>query len=752
MFALLMFQALERAESSRQRVGVALAQTGGAGVDVAEVRTDSAAEEGGLRVGDRVVRIGTEEIRRLADWDRVANTFERGVPVPFEVEREGARLRFSIAPGEPAGWPEFIFVVITVMAYWALVLLVLVQSSDHLRGRLLLAFSVAVALELAMPTGGSGPFLLTAVLVSLFYLITGLQIGLELHLASLIPGRPDWLQRRRWVVPCYYVTGLGPAAFATFALMTEDVLGRRMLPWSSLEVERALLGYGLPIWAVALAVLLASQAWRSPEPVGRRQAAVVLAGMTPWLIFVLATAPWIRSGEILGRWQTLEPLVLLFYPVAVFVAIFKFHLLDLELAVRRDLVYNLVTGILLLLFYASIGAGGALVSRGVGEAGSVWVISGATLLLGLLFGPLRRALHHMIERRFFPEREALRQRLIDLAADLPAEGKLPRMGERLVSGLGEIFDARSATLTIADPASHLLTTLSSRGVPGSGLWPLLTLQDPAVVAVEKARRALPIDQLAPLSEPFAHFAENVRAELAIPLLSRDRLVGLLLLGERPVGAFTAEQVELLSLLSHQVASVLENARLFESATYESLTGMLRREAILSKLDEEFDRALRYGRPLTIGLADLDHFKGINDRFGHLAGDGLLRLLARSIQDELRHTDAVGRYGGEEFLLVLPETDLPGAAAVAEKLLKAVRETTLPAKEGEARVTVSIGLASLADLAPLGNSQGGAASPIAEDLIAAADESLYAAKEEGRDRVYPDVAGPSTLPRSATIRA
>ena len=157
------------------------------------------------------------------------------------------------------------------------------------------------------------------------------------------------------------------------------------------------------------------------------------------------------------------------------------------------------------------------------------------------------------------------------------------------------------------------------------------------------------------------------------------------------------------------------------------------EDIFEQLDRELERALRYGRPLTIAMADLDHFKNVNDRHGHLAGDSLLRRMSQILAGGLRSTDWIGRYGGEEFLLVLPETGMEGAAAVAEKIRDRVQGTLVPLDDGTpVHVTVSIGLASLDEAAH-------PSKVTARDLIAAADRSLYAAKNAGRNRVFPRVA-------------
>ena len=221
----------------------------------------------------------------------------------------------------------------------------------------------------------------------------------------------------------------------------------------------------------------------------------------------------------------------------------------------------------------------------------------------------------------------------------------------------------------------------------------------------------------------------------MPLLSQERLIGLLILGRKEGSrAYPAEELDLLNLLAHHVATVFENARLFESATYEGLTGLLRREAILEQLDRELERALRYGRPLTVAMADLDHFKAINDRHGHLAGDSLLRRMAQVIAGGLRGTDWIGRYGGEEFLLVLPETGMEGAAAVAEKIRDAVQGTPVPLDDGTPVARDGLDRPRLP-----GRGAAGRGRSLGRDLIAAADRSLYEAKHAGRNRVFPRVA-------------
>lgn len=737
---LLSFRAFEAFRSGDRRIGIRTEQ-GPEGIVAQEVGPGSPAERGAMRAGDEILEVGGRRIRTLADYQWEASRFRRGEPVDLLVRREGELRTLSVAPGVRPSWntwTTFGIDALTAFCFLGIALLALFQGAGDLRARLLVGFSLAVAVELALPPAGSvGSLWLRPLYLAAYYVLTGLQMGLELHLASLIPERPAWLRARRWVVPLYYVTGLGLGTMTCASYLSEEVLGRRIFPWSADALGGFMQDFGLVGWAVAVSLLLAAQALRSSEAAGRHQAGLVLAGTFPWFLFLLASSTLTRLGWEPPVWAgALESLVLLCYPLALFAAIYRYQLFDIELVVRRSLIYGALTGTVLLLFYATLGAGGFLFSRLVeGGERSVWVVSTSTLLLGLLVSPLRRALQRLIDRRFFPERHALRQRLVGLAGELPALARLPRMGQHLVARLTGIFRARSATLLIADPETGLLSLLATTRERDEDTL-FLPLDDPAVELLRKAPRPLPAAQLAARSPAFAQRIPGFDpAGLAVPLLSHERLIGILLIGSKEgKRAYSAEALDLLNLLAHHVATVFENARLFASATYEGLTGLLRREAILEQLDKELERAVRYHRPLTIAMADLDYFKEVNDRYGHLAGDSLLRRIAQVVAGSLRSTDWIGRYGGEEFLLVLPETDIEHAGSVAEKVRTLVQRTRVPLEDGSSvRVTLSIGLATLDDL------RGTREKITARDLIAAADQALYEAKHGGRNRVHPLVA-------------
>ena len=156
-----------------------------------------------------------------------------------------------------------------------------------------------------------------------------------------------------------------------------------------------------------------------------------------------------------------------------------------------------------------------------------------------------------------------------------------------------------------------------------------------------------------------------------------------------------------------------------------LTGVNNRRYLYELAEHEFEIATRYRQPLSAMMFDLDYFKKINDTFGHAVGDEILQRVTQAACAELRSADVIGRYGGEEFVIMLPMTNAQQAYSLAERIRKRVAEIRVPTEKGEAAVTLSIGIVAIIP---------GAQNGSVENLIRRADEVMYAAKQAGRNRV------------------
>jgi diguanylate cyclase (GGDEF)-like protein len=190
-------------------------------------------------------------------------------------------------------------------------------------------------------------------------------------------------------------------------------------------------------------------------------------------------------------------------------------------------------------------------------------------------------------------------------------------------------------------------------------------------------------------------------------------------------------------LQEELVAARESMR--EAATRDSLTGLLNRAEIFSMLERELERARRERKPLSVILSDIDHFKKVNDSHGHLFGDETLREIARRLQLKLRAYDGVGRYGGEEFLLVLPACDLSGAIQRANDLRETIAATPVVSSGIEKPITMSMGVAvseciGVKELEP---------------LVSRADAALYVAKDKGRNRVEHVASYPRSIDPSRT---
>jgi diguanylate cyclase (GGDEF)-like protein len=212
----------------------------------------------------------------------------------------------------------------------------------------------------------------------------------------------------------------------------------------------------------------------------------------------------------------------------------------------------------------------------------------------------------------------------------------------------------------------------------------------------------------------------------VPLKAGPTALGALVLGSRQKGAFSREVVLQLEVVAMQAGQSIERARLFDRterlATTDGLTGLQNHRTFQERLDAQLAQAQRYGKRTSLILCDVDHFKSVNDTYGHPVGDQVLRGIARTLQKEARTTDVVARYGGEEFAIIMPETDTAGAMVIAERIRERVAGVLFDTPQGPLKVTISLGVATFPD-----------DGKTKAELVERSDGCLYHAKRHGRNR-------------------
>ena len=307
--------------------------------------------------------------------------------------------------------------------------------------------------------------------------------------------------------------------------------------------------------------------------------------------------------------------------------------------------------------------------------------------------------------------------------------------EAILTQSTELLQAERGSLWLFDESSNELTIKAARGIPvnadeigsirmGEGIaGSVLNAGEPLLGTIDAlGRAALPERKY------------KTRSFISYPISIGARKIGLLNVADkRGGGAYDASDLELVDLIAPQIALALERAVWQHRANQfqlmsitDPLTGLHNRRYLEARLSEELNRSKRYDVPMSFMMIDIDDFKLYNDRNGHQAGDRALEITAQCLRSTLRKEDVASRYGGEEFSILLPQTNLNEAGMIADRLRRTIINARFPHGETQplGSVTVSIGLSSLS---PSLNS--------VEAIIRAADRALYYAKSHGRNRAY-----------------
>lgn len=333
--------------------------------------------------------------------------------------------------------------------------------------------------------------------------------------------------------------------------------------------------------------------------------------------------------------------------------------------------------------------------------------------------------------------EQVMRRFQDAELRMLSVGSFKELLQFVLNEMKEAFDLDVVTLAIIDQEYEIRRMLSDIGISLSEFPSLICLDNPSrLLRICGSTLAPVLGQYNADSRTCFFPRDTPPASIAIlPMLRQKRLIGSLNLGSSNAGRFAPGMAtDFIGRLAAFVGICLENLtnseRLKHLGLTDPLTGVHNRRYFDQRLQEEVGRAQRQSFPLSCLFLDVDHFKKVNDQYGHQTGDCVLREVAWRVKAQLRSVDVMGRYGGEEFAVLLVQTDMDSAQIIAERIRQSIAGQQFKG-EGEEMlaVTISIGVATLSDC-----NRNQKAEALAQALVARSDQALYRAKQGGRNCV------------------
>ncbi|MFC2069322.1 diguanylate cyclase [Chloroflexota bacterium] len=413
-------------------------------------------------------------------------------------------------------------------------------------------------------------------------------------------------------------------------------------------------------------------------------------------------------------------------------AISKYELLDIRLVARKGLSYFILISSLLGLYAALI----FVEIRIFPDLPLLLVVFSAAILalfLVIMSRPLRFYIEDKVGHLFHGETYIYRQAAHNFGNKMGHVLNMDEVAKEMLSVIsGALHLTQSRLLFAESDGSDFIVNYVYPSAEG-GIQDNLRFSSDSPIVSWLAGNNQPIDvtrlgtipQLKGLWQEEKIGLSSSGAKLLYPIMSREKLLGIMALSEKYTGTpYTTEDMSLITAISNQASIIIENAKLYthakERANFDELTGLCNHRFFHQRVDEEIARCSRFGEVFSLLLMDIDLFKSYNDTYGHLYGDKILKEVGERIKKSVRTVDIAFRYGGDEFSFMLPQTQFDTAVNVAERIRKDVEYGI---ETRGAPLSCSIGLASWPT-----------DGVMREELIQAADKALYQAKQSGRNKV------------------
>jgi diguanylate cyclase (GGDEF)-like protein len=709
----------------------------GKGLVVTKIKSGGIAEKGGIKPKDVLLKVNGEKLSTFQEYRENEKIFWKIKKVKLTFLRNVKTFHTVLLLSKVnIPWRTFLPLILITGIYLSIGFFSLWKRSDDLRVKLLFLLTVLAPITFVVPDylyGQMEP--ISLFLALLYYISSGILIGVEPHLAMVIPRKKAILEKHPWITKLMYTSGgfLGILNLINYL----DAIYHFGYPSVIAKISNLSfqITYNL-IVPIAVFGILSHTFRKLPLGVKKSQTKVVLYGIFPWSVsMVTAFISLTIRGEFTPFLLYFNLLATIPVPIAFSIAVFKYHLFKIELVIRKSLIYGFLTGFLFLFYYGIIGLGSGVFSIFFIKVRSIWVIAFATLLLGILFNPLKNRIYRYVDKYFYPEKYNLYQELPELSKEIASITNLNQLINIILEKLSLLLNMNSSAFLLSDEKLENYAVTATRGA----IKPLqlersviFSANEEIIQYVAQHRKPLTMAQFSiKIKESPGFFKlKKFQPELIVPFFLKDKLIAILLLGGKHSqleGKYDREERDLLSMFSNQAAAMLENARLFQFASFDDLTGLYRRHIFEEELFKEVERTRRFHHPIAVGIIDIDHFKKINDTYGHTAGDLVLKNLAECLKAHIRRIDCLARYGGDEFAFFLTETNIEEGKKIGEKFRNIVENFDFLSTERASpiKVTISAGMTWW---------NGKPGDKTSEVLIKSADQALYQAKRRGRNRI------------------
>lgn len=726
----LIFKVYLEFDKSQHLLGLTLSiQTEPIGLYIHDVSNGSPSELSDMQINETIIQINNTPVADFEVLDETLRSTSTGDSVTIlTLDSSGLANTYHVKPGMPITLIEIIFDFLAGFVYLSLFALTLKHWHTSLATKLLTIILGIISTDYLLPYSimnhsfwGDWLYLFN---------LTGILLTsiLEIHLFFVFPRKTKLYQTHTAPILFFIYGGLFGGSIWLLATnrlaLQEDFFINHFEIWSSFLLA-------------LITALLIAQLKCAKEEREIKLSIIVFITLIPWVIMqFLISAYTLYDKNITDAMFDLYSFCVVLFPFGIIIGILRYDLLNIGKSVDRKILHRAVTFFLAIISIVVLIALYELVVSYIQTAILTLILVVLALLTGHYLNRLSLRSQVIVDRGVFPAQYQLKRKLDALLNALSGESHELRAVEKVSFGLQTIFDLKWCAIYLYETNSEHGEVFS---ITDKHPFSTQELSD-FLIQIDNVHTVLDSNHDIKQSRENKLWS-NLRLDFGIKHLFkleiRNETIGYILFSNRKSHApIHVEESSEIEVFSQYISQMIYRIRLEKSAHIDELTGTLRREAAFSRLKQSLHLAFEEKHWASLAVIDLDHFKRINDRFGHPFGDQVLQRAVEIIKNNIKGTDILGRYGGEEFVLYMPNTNLTGAQTLLEKIRQDFSNFYfIPKSDSKIYNTLSVGVISLS---PDSHPDVLKVNPLLDNLISQADQLLYKAKRNGRNQIQADL--------------